>query len=157
MKKMLLVFFCFIILNCYTQEMTEDSLHISKINNVLIATSKGDFKQTIVDKITARTDELNCTFKIVKLRELNDETFENYDAIIILNSIKVGRMNKHVRKFFKNLYEAHRKKIILVNTAKKDWKSKEDGIYAITSASKMEYTEAMTDSVTNQLKRILNK
>lgn len=157
MKTALLVFVCFIVSYCNAQEMTEDSLHINKIHNVLIATSKGDFKQAVVEKIATRTDEMNCKFMIVELKELNNEALENYNALIILNSIKAGRMSRHVRKFFKNLDESHREKIILINTAKKGWKSKEDSIYAITSASKIEKTETITDSVTNQLKRILNK
>lgn len=135
--------------------MTEDSLHVSKIHNVLIATSKGDFKQAVVENITAKSDELNCIFKTIKLKELNDEVLEKYNAVIILNSIKAGRMSRHIRKFFKNLDEAHRKKIILINTAKTDWKSKEDDVYAITSASKDENVDTVSDSVFLKIKEII--
>lgn len=155
MKTALLVFFCFMFLYCSAQEMIEDSLHINKIHNILIATSKSDFKQAVVENITAKSDELNCIFKIVELKELNDKALENYNAVIILNSIKIGRMSRHVRKFFKNLDEIHRKKIIIINTAKTDWKLKEDDIYAITSASKDEKADTVSDSVFLKIKEII--
>lgn len=146
----------FIIFKVFAQGEVQDSVQVVEKYHILIATSKSDFKQTLVEKITAKSDELNCESKIVKLKELNTEPVEKYDVIIILNSIWVFRMNKNVRKFFKNLDEIHRSKIILISTAQdRGWKIKEQGIFAITSASREEKVDTVTDSVFLKIKEIL--
>ena len=151
---MILILFC--ILKVFAQDEVQDSVQVVEKYNILIATSKSDFKQAVVEKITTSLNELNCKSKIVKLKELKTEPVENYDVIIILNSIWVFRMNKNVRKFFKNIEEIHRSKIILISTAQdKGWKTKEQGIFAITSASRDKKVDTVADSVLSKIKEIL--
>ncbi len=123
---------------------------------VLIATQQSRFKEAVVSRVVAALEKDTCYVKIIDLRKLAGESTENYEAIVIVNTCWAGRLNRHARKFLKNVQE--KEKIILLTTAiGEDWKPKAVKVDAVTSASKMNKADAIADLIIDKVQILLAK
>lgn len=158
MKK-ILVLLNFLFLVCvttYAEQVEIDSSNIISKHKILIASQKSKFKEAVVEKVRASLYTMDCFVNSIDLKHLRDESTEDYDAIVILNTIWARRLNGKVRKFFKNINENERYKVILISTAKgEDWKTKEEGLFAITSASKINEVEAIANLIIARITTII--
>jgi len=129
----------------YTEDQNPEKI-------VLIATEESQFKKAVVSKVTEALEKHSCSVKVTDLEKLSDESIQNYQAIVIINTCRVSQLNKHVRKFLKKVNEDEKKKIILLTTAKREaWKPKEAEVDAITSASKMNKVDSIAETIIKKI------
>ena len=126
-------------------------------NRVLIATQQSAFKDAVVAGIVEELDRDSCYVKIIDLKRLTEESIAHYSALVIVTTCKIGRLNRHARKFFKHLPEKDERKIILLTTIGQKYDSKMGQVDAIASASKMEKAGAVAESVVGKIRALLAK
>ena len=113
---------------------------------ILIATERSEFKDAVVQKIVAKSEEEGWFVKATDLRELPEEPTAEYQAVAIVNTCKAGRLSRHVRKVLDVADEQARGKMILLTTAgDEDWQANVPGVDAITSASKEGKADAVAE------------
>jgi hypothetical protein len=124
--------------------------------SVLIATEKSEFKQAVVLDVTNRLASGSVSCRVVGLKELAGVSAADYKAVVILNEVWAWRLRGEVRAFMKKLSPEQRNKIILVSTAgDAKWKTKEEGIHAMTSASTVPSQKKVADFIMAETANLL--
>jgi hypothetical protein len=124
---------------------------------VLIATEDGAFKQAVVAQVHETVEQAGGTVTTVAIKELGLQRIGDFDAAVILSTVRAWRLPGDVRDFLKPLAPKDRGKIVLVNTAAgEDWQTKEKGVHAITSASKPAKIGPVAAFVTAKLQALLS-
>ena len=94
--------------------------------------------------------------KVIDLRKLAEEATEDYEAMVIVNTRKMWRLNRHARKFLKKVQKS--KKVVLLTTAgDPEWKAKGVQVDAIKSASETEEVGAVAEAVLEKVRTLLGK
>lgn len=125
---------------------------------ILIAAEKSEFKDAVVEKITKDAEEKELSAKVIELKQLPDESVDAYEAVVIVNTVWAWRLRGDAKKFLKDLTEEQRGKVILVSTAADEsWETKQEGVHAITSASKMNNVDKVSGFVVEKLAEMLEK
>jgi menaquinone-dependent protoporphyrinogen IX oxidase len=121
---------------------------------VLIATQQSGFKESIVAQVTDALSEDACYIRVVDLTELEAETPEEYDAVIIANTCIAWRVNRAVRAFLKE-FEA-RERVFLITTADgEDCGEPPAGVDAVTAASKTGRSSEIAQEVVEKVRELL--
>ena len=102
---------------------------------VLIATQQSAFKESIVTQVTDALKEDACYIRVVDVSELNEESPEEYRALIIANTCIAWSVNQAVKDFLKEV-EARQKVILITTVAGEDCGELPAGVDAVTAASK---------------------
>ena len=121
---------------------------------VLIATQQSAFKDAVVAGIVEELEKDSCYVKVVDLKKLTEESIAHYSALVIVTTCKIGRLNRHARKFFKCLPEKDEGKIILLTTVGQKYDSKMGQVDAITSASEMEKAGAVAETIVGKVRAL---
>ena len=123
---------------------------------VLIAAQQSEFKEAVVSKVVEGLEQDACYVKVIDVKKLREESTGDYEAMVIVNTCKMWRLNRHVRKFLKKVQETG--KIVLLTTAgDPEWKAKGVQVDAITSASEMEEVGAVAETVLEKVRTLLGK
>ena len=124
---------------------------------VLIATQQSAFKDAVVAGIVEELEKEPCYVKVVDLKKLTEESTTHYSALVIVTTCKIGRLNRHARKFFKHLPKKDEGKIMLLTTIGQKYDSKMGQVDAITSASKIEKAGAVSGTIAGKIRVLLAK
>ncbi|MBN2301995.1 MAG: hypothetical protein JXN60_05705 [Lentisphaerae bacterium] len=125
---------------------------------VLIAAQQSDFKDAVVVRVVEELKKHNIETRIIKMAELKQHKAETYEAVVMIQSIWAWRLARPVRKFLKATPDDLRARLILVSTAaNSDWRTKEKGLHAITSASKIDKTSKIADFVIARIFEIFKR
>lgn len=118
---------------------------------ILIATPRSEFKDTLTDSLTNQLKALGLVVKVVGLSQVLKENSSSYQAIILINSCWAWRPSGIVRKFWRDANEALKNKTIIITTAARpSWRLKYAALDAITAASQV-------DSVPKTVERVIAK
>lgn len=137
---------------------TADSYEIVVTNpkeKVLIATQSTEFKNLLVKNLCDSLKSKSVYVKVIDIDKITEVGSDNWDRILIINSFII-QLNKEINNFLK---KDSTKKILLVVTAGgADWRPKQEiKVDAITSASRIEYTNNITKLINDWLDHDLNK
>ena len=143
---------------------TQDSLAVAtqtadtvqKEKKILIARQESEFKHALTLQIKKLLKEHPYHVECIDLKSLKKKESKQYDAIIIINEVRAWHLNIHNRQFFDNLDPDERKKILMVSTAKTDWKTKKKDIDAVTVASEMNQVEPLADKTVTKIQALLS-
>jgi menaquinone-dependent protoporphyrinogen IX oxidase len=125
---------------------------------ILIAAEKSEFKDAVLGRVAQTLEGRGAQVKRVDLSALAQEKVNDYDALVVANTIWAWHLRKDVRKFLAPLDDAQRGKVVLFSTAGDDgWKTKEKGVHAITSASKMAKADEVVSYIVGEVDAILKK
>ena len=158
MKKFSLVFLSLLFLSglCFTDETEMDSLSAVNDFQVLIASSRSDFKEALVEQLLEKLKDIPAEYTIIDLKGLKEIDSNDFDAIVILNKIWAWHLEGKVRKFLKGIDVEKRGKIIVLSTAgDPNFQAKEEGIIAITSASETTEAPEIADEIFSRLMSVL--
>ena len=123
---------------------------------ILIATQQSEFKEVVVSRVLDGLLHDACYIKVMDLKKIAGESTERYQAIVIMNTCWVWRLNRHARNFLKDAREKER--IILLTTANDEaWKPKKVEVDAITSASKMDKADSVAKHIIEKVRSLLAK
>lgn len=137
---------------------TADSYEIKVTNpeeKVLIATQSTEFKNLLVEKLIDSLKSKSVYVKVIDVDKLTEVSCDNWDRILIINSFII-RLNKEINNFLKK--DSTKKTLLVVTAGGADWRPKQEiKVDAITSASRIEYTNSMTKLINDWLDHDLNK
>ncbi|MCX7590445.1 MAG: hypothetical protein N2255_02340 [Kiritimatiellae bacterium] len=124
--------------------------------DLLICLEPTAFKELLALKIGFLAEQRGLETRTVDVRDLPRESLKNYRAAIIINSIWAGNHRSHVKNFLAGLTAEERRRVILVNTARKEsWKTTVPDVHAITCASQMNRIDEVLSFLNIQLDLVL--
>jgi len=124
-------------------------------NWVLIATQSSKYKRTIVSEIKDILKKNNCYVKVVDVRNLNDISALEYNAVVILNRCMAGRPDPRVESFIDTTQQ--KDKVILLTTGQLDsWKPDSKEVDAMTSASTMSESTKIARTIAGKVLMLLD-
>ena len=121
---------------------------------VLIVSQSSEFKSSIVASLQREMNESSIAFTIESVSALRNIREGEWDAIIILHAVKMGKINNHVKRYFETCGDFS-KVIVLTTYGTKDPVPGRYGIDSISAASKKEQIESLTSALKNRLQDIL--
>lgn len=80
---------------------------------------------------------------------------QEWDVIIIIHSVKMGKINNHVKKYLDQAEELD-KVILLTTTASGDPGTAGHDVDAVTCASKGEEIDSLTADIVNRVNQVLH-
>ena len=121
---------------------------------VFIAAQSSKFKDALLANITTSLDSQSVSYEVAEVSALKMIDEEDYNAVVIIQYVKAGRINSHVRRFLDRTQSMN--KIVLVTTAGSgNPKTDAWDIDTITSASKMDELVEITEKVLSRLEALL--
>lgn len=137
-------------------EEAEGGYNQTQGKRVLIAVQKSEFKDAVAKSVVDSVQKMDIKADIINLKNLQVKTASDYNAIVILNTVRAWQLNSKARKFLKKIEPQARGKVILISTAAgEDWLTKEKGVHAVTSASKIEKLGEVSEFIIENLMEIL--
>jgi len=157
MKK---IVFCFAIAfaaGCSSPPQRPPPEQLEAREDALIAVEKSRFKQAVADIVAGKLQADNRSVRVITLKELKDAWPERHKAVVIINEIWAWRLSGAARRFLAKISPDQRGKVVLVSTAGDEgWRTGEQGVHAITAASRKGGEQKLADSILEQLTAIFS-
>jgi menaquinone-dependent protoporphyrinogen IX oxidase len=122
---------------------------------ILLVTDESEFKDAVTaavqDSLKAQGHEVTT----ITRGELDEKKAGDYGAVIIINTIKAWHHNGHIKRFVKGCDTAARSRIVLVSTTASSWKTKLEGVHAISTASEDDRVKPTVDFIISTVRSIL--
>ena len=128
--------------------------HFQKINkSILIASEKSDYKNQLVKMLSETLKKKGFYIKVIDVTydsaPIDSVKIDDWKSIIIINSIKAGRLNWYVENFIvSNNLDS---KIVLINISDSGDAKTDHNIDAITTASNMNQIETIKDLILDRV------
>jgi menaquinone-dependent protoporphyrinogen IX oxidase len=140
------------------EPVNDNCINESSKTRVLIATQNGIFKDSVMRMVKASLTDDSVCVKVLPLGRLKDEVAENYQGIIIGNSVGLFGMSGAAKGFIRKCTDRERKRIVLFTTALgKKWRPKNLNVDCITAASEMKEAPDVAGSIVNKIRAVLNR
>jgi len=137
-----------------TVDTIESGNKAEQNSRVLIATQKSDFKQAVISEIRNTLESNSCYIKVVDVKRLPNESTQSFHAIIILNECMAGRPDPRVESFIDNVPD--KQKVIILTTGRlESWKPESQKVDAMTSASVMDRSKTIGQSLADKALEII--
>ena len=119
----------------------------------LIASQNSGFKQAVADEVRDSLKKNLYYVRIIDVKNLRDESPDDYNAIVILNACMAGRPDPRVESFLEILTE--KDKVVLLTTGLLDnWRPESAGVDAMTSASAMDQSSVKAQTIVKKVMAI---
>jgi hypothetical protein len=139
-----------------TVDTSETGVEKDGISRILIATQKTKYKRVVVSEIKGALENNSFYIKVIDVKKLRNESTHQYNAIIIINRCIAGRPDPRVESFIVDVREKN--KIVLLTTGIMDsWKPDSPEIDAMTSASKLDDSRQIAQTIVGKVLDIINK
>ena len=122
---------------------------------VLIACMNSTFKDTVVATLQDEMKGSGIEFSVKNISVLGKVKNEDWDAIVILHAVKMGKIKGQVKKYLDNVDDWSRV-IVLTTYGSEDIVSSTYGIDSITAASKTEEIASVTEELKSRLNEVLD-
>ncbi|UCB45568.1 MAG: hypothetical protein JSV25_15385 [Spirochaetota bacterium] len=122
---------------------------------VLIANMNSTFKDTVVANLQDEMKGSGIEFSVKSISVLGKVKNEDWDAIVILHAVKMGKIKGQVKKYLDNVNDWS-KVIVLTTYGSEDIVSSTYGIDSITAASKTEEIASATEELKNRIRTVLD-
>ncbi|MCU0821594.1 MAG: hypothetical protein MUC95_03870 [Spirochaetes bacterium] len=157
MKRALILFISLLIIlpSCGGRQLRETKLVNEKAKlRFIIAGDSSEFKDSIREEIVAKYKD-TCNIEIVNIDKLGKITKEDFDFILIMQTIRGwGILNPEMRDFIDKIKDNDR--IVLFATSMNPYYNyKYEGIDAITSASQMEKKEELVRKISERIDKLV--
>lgn len=141
------------------QAWADDHKRIAQSNahsaRVFIARQSSEFKDALLENITSRLDAQSVSYKVADVSALKKIDEGNYEAVVIIQYVKAGRINGNVRRYLDKTENMG--KIVLVTTSGSgNPRTDAWDIDTISAASEMNDLDKITRTVLAQLEDILH-
>lgn len=123
---------------------------------LIIAGDSSDFKDSIRDRVMNNYKNV-CHIDVVNLDKLEGIDYDEYDAVLIMDSCMAwGGFNKEVKNYINSLPD-NRKVVVFFTAGNPEWKYNYKGVDAITSASLPAKEADVTNQLIQKIDLLLNK
>lgn len=155
-KSCLFIAIC-LLLGCTASTKIAELGNLNSSKKVLIATENTEFKQEIVDRLTQKLGMPDYYFKVIGINLLPETNTDPYNAILVISKITAGRIQQKTSAYLQNK-ASDPKLVVLVTSGSGDpyseiFQTNLKGVDAITSASKMNKVEEITDQIAVLIKK----
>ena len=141
-----------------SEPVNDNCINESGKTRVLIATQNGIFKDSVMRTVIAALSDDSVCVKVLPLGRLKDEVAENYQGIIIGNTVGLFGMSGTAKDFIRKWTDRERKRIVLFTTAfGKTWRPKDLNVDCVTAASEMKDAPDVAGSIINKIRAVLNR
>jgi menaquinone-dependent protoporphyrinogen IX oxidase len=141
-----------------SEPVNDECINESSKTRVLIATSKGMFKDSVINVVVRALRDDSICVKYLPLGRLKSEIAENYQGIIIGNSVGLFGMSTAAKNFIRKCTERERRKIVLFTTAfKNTWRPKDLKVDGVTAASEMKDANDVAGNIIKKMRVVLSK
>ena len=121
---------------------------------VLIVTQGSDFKDALVSGIIESLKKQSIYIKVIDVSALPEVAEDMWQALIIINTCEVGKMQSDVRHYLSEAKEPD-KVILFITSGPGNWKPEDSSIDSISSASKMTQVDSAVTHIMDKLNKIL--
>jgi hypothetical protein len=153
----LLMFVCFMPFICNGEQEWADAKHHLVQDNaarIFIAKQSSKFKDALLENITSHLDQQSVSYEVEDVSALKKLNEEEYEAIVIIQYVKAGRINGNVRRYLDKT--EHMDMIVLVTTSGSgDPKTDAWDVDTISTASEMSDVDKIARTVLSRLERLL--
>ena len=140
------------------EPVNDECINESAKTRVLIATAGGMFKDSIMNVVIRTLRDDSVCVKILPLGRLESEIAENYQGIIIGNSVGLFGMSATAKGFIRKCTDRERRKIVLFTTAfKNTWRPKDLKVDGVTAASEMKDAVDVAGNIIKKMRAVLSK
>jgi hypothetical protein len=138
--------------------VNDNCINESAKTRVLIATRNGIFKDSVMRMVIAALSDDSVCVKVLPLGRLTDEVAENYQGIIIGNTVGLFGMSGTAKGFIRKCTDGERKKIVLFTTTfGNTWRPKDLKVDCVTAASEMKDVPDVAGNIINKIRAVLSK
>lgn len=121
---------------------------------VLIASQGSDFKNALVKSLTEGLKEKSIYIKVVDVSALSEVNEDEWDALVFIHTTEKSRLQSNVKEYVDRAKDLS--KVMLITTSGTGkWKTEDYDIEIITSASKMDKLNSLTNNILAWLNPIL--
>jgi len=153
----LLMFVCFLPFICTGEQKWADAEHQFAKDNaalVFIVKQSSKYKDALLENITSNLAEQSVSYEVADLSALKKLNAEEYNAIVIIQYVKAGRINGNVRRYLDKT--EHMDKLVLVTTSGSgDSKTDAWDVDTISTASEMSDVDKIARAVLSKLEILL--
>ena len=122
---------------------------------LIIAGDSSDFKDSVRDKVVNNYKDI-CQIQVVNLEKLETLDYDQYDAVLIMDTCMAwGGWNQEVKNFINSLQD-NQKVVVLFTAGDPEWKYSYKGVDAITAASLVETEDDVVDRLTQKIDMLLS-
>ena len=150
-----IIFICFTIYVILFYPRKAESFEFTianPIKRVLIATQGSEFKNSLTNILCDSLREASIYIRGIDVRELDEVHEEDWDKILIINSLIV-RINNKVNQFITST-DSPEKYLVFVTSGGADWlPPSQFRIEALTSASRSEYIDDLVHLITDWINK----
>jgi hypothetical protein len=156
--KVMFILFSLAIRPFASEPVNDNCINESARTRVLIAMQTGMFKDSVMRVVIAALSDDSVCVKVLPLGRLTDEVAENYQGIIIGNTVGLFGMSGAAKGFIRKCTDRERKKIVLFTTAfGNKWRPKGLKVDCVTAASEMKDAPDVARSIINKIRAVLSK
>ncbi len=152
----ILIMFIILAVSCAGRQIKEESFKSegAKYNFVFVS-DPTVFKETIHQKLIEKYKG-QANIDLLGIDKLKDIKANNYNIILIMDTCIAGSpSSKSLNSFISNTDD--KRKIVLFVSAGSSYKFSSSGIDAITSASKVEKTDAVYSEISRKIDQIISE
>ncbi len=135
----------------YPRKIDSFAINSPELNNrILIASQGSSFKNALVSDIIKKLKSDSTYIKIIDVSHLNEIEESQWQSIIIINTCIADKLNSTVIQFMNQLKNVN--PVVLFATAGDGrWKPSNISVDAISSASRMNKIETISEEILNQI------
>jgi len=122
-------------------------------DHLLIATQGSPFKDSLVATVISKLNDKPMYIEVMDISGLDTVQIQNWDVILIINTIHVGKPTKEAESFISKLSAIDR--IIAVTTSESEMEAFPE-VDGISSASKIQQIPEISSRVAARIRAILN-
>jgi hypothetical protein len=140
------------------KDIAESEVNSPKLTRkVLIASRAGAYKTALVEKIKKAFKNDSVYVKCIGLSRVLNESADDYNAIVLINTCMAWDWDRNVFKFLKSRKDA-RKVIVLTTSGSGDWvpNKKKWAVDAVASASVKSNTDGVSGEIVLKINQILD-
>ena len=124
------------------------------VKRVLIVSQSSDFKNEVVGSLREELKQSSIEFTVTDISSLRKVREDEWDAIVIVHAVKMGRIKNQVKRFLDNV-ENWEKVIVVTTYGSEDPVPSMYGIDSISSASEKDQVKPVTTEIKTRLHNIL--
>ena len=128
---------------------------VSSRHRVLIATQESVFKEAVAAEVIDGLERELCHVRLIDVGRLDEESTEDYDAIVIATLCVARHTPRRVERFIDRVREKD-KVVLLVTAGSGKCGSRPSQVDAITSASTMNNAVMIAESIIERVEMLLS-
>lgn len=123
---------------------------------ILIASQGSNFKDLMVDTLTARLEGEDVYISVIDISKLNEINQEDWDAQIIIHTTEAYKLPDPVKEYLQEI-ENPEEVMLLITSGSGEWKPEACEVDILTSASKVADIPGFANSIEDKVNSLFEE